>query len=177
MNIKTTLIAAVAAAMVFGASVASAETVEPKTGVYVGTGLSLATSTEDGIDDQKGFNFNVGYDFGLVRVEGVYDRLSDDDLQTAMFSGVGYYDFDNDSKLTPFVGAGLAWADLSDVDAGADSNGLALVGSAGATYDLSSKWDVVVQYRYVVAAAEVAADDGNTDNDTHLFTVGLRTTF
>jgi len=177
MNIKTTLIAAVAVAMMSAASMASAEEATTKTGVYVGTGFSLATSDEDGIENQKGFNFNVGYDFGLLRVEGAYDRLSDDDLQSSMFSGMGYFDFDNSSKFTPFIGAGLGWSDLSDVNAGANNSDVTYIGSAGASYDLSNKWDLVGQYRYLMSSTEVLSDTGNTDTDSQIFTVGLRTTF
>lgn len=167
---KKFLLAAIVAMLPFAA-------VAGETGFYVGAGASLNKSSDDGIDNQKGVNINLGYDFGDYRIEGNYDRLSDENLQTDMFSVMGYLDFDTNTKLTPFVGLGLGYIDLSDTNVGADDEDYAFIGAVGASYAINDVWSAVGQYRYVNSGADVSVNGGDTNNDTQLFTVGVRTTF
>lgn len=148
-----------------------------ETGVYLGLGATFNKSIHSGVDNQTGMNFNLGYDFGWFRVEGAYDRLSDDKLQTNMISGMSYIDIENHTSFTPFIGIGLGWSDLADITAAADDDGPALIGAVGTSYELNETWSFVGQYRFVGSWADVIANRGVTDNDSHMFTLGLRTTF
>jgi len=167
---KKFLLAAIVAMLPFAA-------IAEENGFYVGVGGGLNVSTEDGIDNQKGVNINIGYDFGDYRLEGDYDRLSNTNLQTNMFSVMGYREFVTATRFTPFIGLGLGYVDLGDKDAGVDNNDFAVIGSLGSLYKLNDVWSAVGQYRYIKSGADVSSTGGNTNNDSHLFTIGFRTKF
>ena len=138
MKLFTKLFAAAAVAASAVASPAMA-------GPYVNLGIGTGFGTDiDG--DVNGFDFSaegrttfgggvgIGYDFGNIRLEGKVTR-STADIDSVTVGGVKFdvdesgsawgigadleYDFNNDSKFTPYlgVGVGTSWADDADDNA------------------------------------------------------------
>jgi len=61
-----------------------------------------------------------------------------------------WYEFENDSRWTPFVGAGVGWADVeltSEFGSTSDS-GMAFQLGVGIDFELSGITDLVLEYRY-----------------------------
>ena len=120
-----------------------------------------------------------------VRLEGemqVTDNgLKDTDLrmqQVALLGNV-LYDFKPDSKVSPYVGAGLGFGrSIVDLDdATANDTGLAWQLQAGVSIRQSDRmvWDI--GYRYVNQADFNASEDGvsvDLAGDLHVLSVGLR---
>jgi OmpA-OmpF porin, OOP family len=105
--------------------------------------------------------------YGAARVGG------EDTLSTTSLMLNGYYDFQNDSSLKPYVGAGIGWARHDISDEGFDDSGIAYQGTIGIAYALSDSMDLDFAYRYFATADPdfPGVDDGYA---SHNFTVGLR---
>lgn len=187
-------------------SLASAQT----KGMYVGIGAGL-TMPEDSDITGTGINTEAdldmgwagigsfGYAFGngiRLELEGGY-RPNDVDALSGVANGTGdveaitvmvnaLYDFHNDTKFTPYIGAGVGWLNASfdgvQPVGGAildDSDDvLAYQGIVGIGYDLSEQVQMFVDYRYLGSqdpsfrtTANVGVDSEYT---THTILVGLR---
>ncbi|HEV3176989.1 MAG TPA: OmpW family outer membrane protein [Stellaceae bacterium] len=138
------------------------------------TTTSPGTSTPLKIHPGEGFaaGANGGYEFGSgIRLEGelVYRRH---DEKSATNSGVtapttgsidnlaimgnAYYDFNNVTKFTPYIGAGVGAArlhldDFNSVGSpglSADDWQLAYQGIAGVRYTIDPNWSASLDYRY-----------------------------
>lgn len=107
----------------------------------------------------------------------------------------GYYDFDNESQFTPYLGLGAGVA-LFDVDIHrtgdptlniwrADDWGFYYQGIAGASYDLGVQQQVFVEYRYfgtmgINAQSNFGAftpDSNEEDFSSHTIMAGIRISF
>lgn len=112
----------------------------------------------------------VGYDFGRFRLEGGLgyarpdvkksrvsgvERSGDGDLEVLAFMFNGYYDFENSTSFTPFIGTGMGIAQLN-MDArdpsliqNTESDSVfAYQFTAGGAYDLSERFAFLASYRY-----------------------------
>jgi opacity protein-like surface antigen len=99
-------------------------------------------------DNDIAFGGGIGYDFeNMLRTDlridyaGEYDTGVDDFGVTTLLGNV-YLDFDNDSMITPYVGAGAGygWTD--------DDNGFAYALMGGASVDFSDSVAMDVGYRF-----------------------------
>jgi len=133
------------------------------------------------IEFDKGLAFGVaaGYGFGNTRVEGEiayqkndYDKLSLSAPGVGSFSGLnvdghatstafllnGYYFFKNNSSITPFIGAGLGFAniDVSDISvpgigaltSSSDDTVFAYQIGTGVGFAVNEKVTLDLKYRY-----------------------------
>jgi outer membrane protein OmpA-like peptidoglycan-associated protein len=202
-----TALSALALACVIGAS---GPALAQQKGVYVGLGAGL-TIPEDSDITGAGINpsadldlgwagiASLGYAFGnglRAEIEGGY-RANDVDQLSGVVNGTGnvdaitvmlnvLYDFHNDTRFTPYIGAGVGWLNVSmdgvQPVGGAildDSDDvLAYQGIVGIGYDLSQQVQMFVDYRYL------GSDDANmrtstnvgveTEYTTHTVLAGLR---
>tara|TARA_Y100001968_G_scaffold189336_1_gene173541 strand:- start:634 stop:1356 length:723 start_codon:yes stop_codon:yes gene_type:complete len=98
-----------------------------------------------GTDDGGGIQVGLGYDFGNIRTDVTYSQTSyditsvegtkaansmtatsitgdqDADVTTLLFNA--YWDFENDSKFTPYLGGGVGSADIEAANFTATYNG------------------------------------------------------
>jgi opacity protein-like surface antigen len=173
-------------------------------------GIQGQVNTSLNTDSAIGFNGFVGYKTGgALRGEAeVFYSSSNIKGATATLSGLGinagsastaatgsisnlavmvngYYDFNNDSKFTPFVGVGVGYGSTNASGSGnisvagvtvpiingnSSSSGLAYQLKAGASYALSERNDLYLQYRYLNTG-------GNLNGSTNSFEVGTRLSF
>ena len=198
---KAVLLASVACGMF--ATSASAE------GFYIGAdaGVSFPFSTKmknnanhnqkEKINFDDGFVADavLGYDFGN-NIRGEFDfgyRNFDIDkiagekvkgsIDSFAFMGNVYYDFNNKSKFTPFVGVGAGLA-YNKVDKKNDMSGSstkpALQGMVGLAYNFTDSWSASIAYRYFTTFSQEAKYEGvkgkyNFETQEILF--GVRYTF
>ena len=155
-----------AAAAVAASAVASPAMAGPYINLGIGTGFGTDVDGDiNGIDfdadARTTFSGGVGlgYDFGNIRLEGKVTR-STADVDSVTVGGVKYdvdesgsgwgigldleYDFNNDSKFTPYVGVGVgtSWAD------DADDNAYGFSAIAGVAYAASEKIDLYGEIAY-----------------------------
>ena len=111
------------------------------------------------------------------------------DIKTTALFLNGYYDFANESGLTPYVGAGIGYAktDVTFNPSGVgivddDDNGFAYQVMAGVTYSFDARWDVFGQYTYrSVEDGKYKVDlfpaNLEVENKSNLIEVGVRYRF
>lgn len=148
------------------------------TGLYV-AGQAGVTMPDTGYDNDGVYNLSVGWQFHpLVRaeVEAGYRHMDassatggNGNVYTAMLNG--FWDIKNDTRFTPFLGAGAGYAYQNFNSAVADSNDSAFAyqGIAGVSYAIDNNWALTAQYNYI--------DTTNFDFEAHEVKGGLRYTF
>ncbi len=161
------------------------------------TDLSGSSSASIGFDTGQVIGAAVGYDFGAqpfrTELEFAY-RTSDadgssgikGDLASTTLALNGYYDFSpiGNSKVTPYVGAGLAYVTEIDFDvAGGTASGeyndtgvFAYQLMVGAMYPINDKWSLTSELRYFDAGSQSLGGPGGStlrsDYDLVEVTVG-----
>jgi opacity protein-like surface antigen len=123
--------------------------------------------------------FGAGYDFGDgIRADvtgnwtGPYTVAPGATLATRMVLGNVYYDWKNDSALTPYIGAGLGYGWTNTVGGGlVNTSGLAAGLAAGVSYDMTSNLALDVGYHF-----HDIFTGGSTPAE-HQVTAGLRFKF
>ena len=155
-----------AVAAVAASAVASPTMAGPYVNLGIGTGFGTDIDGDiNGIDfdadarTTAGGGVGLGYEFGNIRLEGKV-TLSTADVDSVTVGGVkhdvdesGYgwgigldleYDFNNDSKFTPYVGVGVgtSWAD------DADDNAYGFSAIAGVAYAASEKINLYGEIEY-----------------------------
>jgi opacity protein-like surface antigen len=126
------------------------------TGLYVQVqgGEAFASNT---FSDTGVYNVSVGWQFHpLVRaeIEGGYRGTGNANIYTALLNG--YFDFKNDTRFTPFLGAGLGYADENASD---QKNAFAYQGIAGVSYSIDNNWALTAQYNYLDTTAHYSASE------------------
>lgn len=133
-------------------------------GFYVGgfAGVDVMGKKPSHVSADAGFagGASVGYKFdNHMRVEGEFayrrNKLSHH-ISRNTYSGMGnvYYDFDNSTDWTPYVGAGVGYARtgasarIGSTKVSASKGGLAYQGMGGVSYRIADKTHVGVEYRY-----------------------------
>jgi opacity protein-like surface antigen len=156
----------------------------------------------------QGFAFGVaaGYGFGSTRVEGEiayqkndYDKLSinvpgvgswstdvDGDATSTAFLVNGYYDFKNNSSITPFIGAGLGFAKVDvgaisvpgfgTVTTSADDTVFAYQIGAGVGFAVNEKVSLDLKYRYF-ATSDPDFEGTEAEYSSHNLYAGVRVSF
>ncbi len=146
----------------------------------------------DSVDFESGYNLGaaLGYDFGPGRMEveiayrdNEANRISsqgtttevDGNFSALSFMVNGYYDFRNRSIVTPFVTAGLGYANVhfEEFD---DHTGFAYQVGAGVGIALNKQVSLDLGYKYF-ATADTKFDEVEADYISHSLTAGLRFSF
>jgi opacity protein-like surface antigen len=126
------------------------------TGLYVqaqgGEALPSNTYGNTGV-----YNLSVGWQFHpMVRaeVEAGYRGTGNMNTYTALVNG--YFDFKNDTRFTPFLGAGLGYADVNKSN---QDNAFAYQGIAGVSYAIDNNWALTAQYNYLDTTSNYSASE------------------
>lgn len=122
---------------------------------------------------------------GLNRldVNGIANAAVGDGFSALSFMANGYLDFENDSRFTPYVGAGAGVVSIKgDIQAGAnvldDSvTAFAFQGIAGIDISISESVSLFTDFRYFDASGTTmtltgSAGSGDLDTDYNAFTIG-----
>lgn len=153
-----------------------------------------------------GINVGVsgGYDFGMARLEGElayrqndFDKVVvegelfavDGDVGALSLMANGYWDFENLSPVTPYLGAGIGFANVSLNDV-RDAEGafvddddvvFAYQFGAGVAFALNETMALDLGYRYFATTdpeyTDVEGDTFETEYKTHNVSLGLRINF
>lgn len=162
----------------------------------------------DGVDAEFDTGYNVGaaggYDFGMARLEAElayrendFDKLklgglsagADGDMSAFSFMVNGYWDLENATPLTPYLGAGVGVAnvEISDLEvagidvADDDDTVFAYQLAAGIGFELNQAMILDLGYRYFATEdPEFDSDLGGDfegEYDSHNVSLGLRMNF
>jgi len=184
-------------------------------GPYVSGNLGIAMASDSDLSEagatgtmefDKGFAFGVaaGYAFGSTRLEGEiayqkndYDKLNvpgvgsgstdvDGDATSTAFLVNGYYDFKNNSSITPFIGAGLGFAKVDvgaisvpgfgTVTTSADDTVFAYQVGAGVGFAVNEKVSLDLKYRYF-ATSDPDFEGTEAEYSSHNLYAGVRVSF
>ena len=182
MGYRTSLLAAgLALSSLATPSLAGGESGEARsrTGFYGTFGAGYATfeevkylktpyDTDPGVSLETGFGYKINdhlrgeITYGL-NVVGVEDKAAFDDIDTNSLIFSAYYDINNDSKWTPYVGAGYGTTTLN-TDAPTDDSDTAETWQVkvGITYAATDKFDVFGEFAHQnIEATRI----NNNDND------------
>lgn len=125
-----------------------------------------------------------GGNLNSVDVNGVANAVTGDGFSALSFMANGYIDFENGSRFTPYLGAGLGLARITgDIQAGTNvldgtATAFAFQGIAGVDLSLSESASVFTDLRYFNASGTTmtltgSMGSGDLDTDYDAFTVGL----
>ena len=140
-----------------------------------------------GFDGGVNFDLGLGYDFGNnLRLEATWDRAISsgttfgslsfaDDTTVDGFLASAYYDFDNNSKWTPFLGGsvGTVNADVNGESASSFYYGI----QAGVSYEATEDFDIFGKLSYLRANDLDYAVLINVDAPVFAFKIGGRYSF
>lgn len=143
------------------------------------TGYGLVGAIGTSINKLSRLELEIGYrvnDLDEVKIDGYGSTNLDGDVSTFSLMGNGYFDMDLGSIFTPFVGAGIGYANIqADIDDIGDNNDdvLAYQFIAGGSLALSKQLYLDLQYRYF-ATSDPTFQGIETEYATHNAMVGLR---
>ncbi len=152
-------------------------------------GLALAGAAGYDFGNNLRMEAEIGYQKNdLERVGlrgGARGTASSGDISSVSGLLNGYYDFVNQSRLTPFVsaGAGVVKVSLSDLnlpgtgfDEGLDGTAVAWQAGGGLSYAVNYGVAVDLKYRYM-DAVDLEVDDAELDYSGHNVYGGIRASF
>ena len=188
MHVKHIASIALAATLVSGSALAQ------DAGWYVRGDLGASTSGEIDSDTTKDLDSGWivggagGYAFDNgVRAEGelLYlgndiDDASEGETSTAGVFANMAYEFNSQSRIRPFVGAGVGVAQVNFEDGVVDDDdiGFAYQAKAGVAYDINDRLTAELAYRYLgvndVEFSSGATSPIESDYNNQAVTVGLR---
>lgn len=163
-----------------------------------GTGIAADAELDTGFAGMGALGFGLAngfrFELELTYRENDIDNVSgttggSDDVSARALMGNVFYDFHNSSPVTPYLGGGFGYSQISVNRAqGAafllddDDDVFAYQGIAGLSYDLRDSLQLFADYRYFSAAEDlrVTANTGarvDVDYDTHTVMAGLRWVF
>lgn len=101
------------------------------------------------------------------------DSPAGGDVSSTALMANAYYDLENDTRFTPYIGAGIGVAHVDfDTAGGDEGTEFAYQGIVGVNYAIDPKWHVGAEYRYF-ATTEVE----NSDYDNHAVVGNVRYQF
>ncbi len=111
--------------------------------------------------------------------DGDFHKI-DGDVTAGFFMGNAYYDFKNNSRLTPFIGGGLGFAnveyDSDDLDAKEDDDVFAYQIMLGGSYAATEKLSIDLQYRFF-GTEDPDLDGTDVEYQSNNIMLGLRYSF
>ncbi len=166
---------------------------EAREGAYVGVYLGGSIPNDLKVNDSgydvtlsrdTGFavGSTAGYDFGHVRLEGELGYKTNDLTHfDGDSSSLGtmlnlYYDFHNNTRVTPYVGAGLGFSSIHLTDFGSKVV-FAYQAGAGIEIELNRALSVDLGYRYFGTTKASKYNVTGYDNSSHNLIAGLRFNF
>ncbi len=154
------------------------------TGLYV-AGAAGATMPDTDFDNDAVYSVSLGWQFHpLVRAE-VEASYRDTDLDGAAGSAKTYtyfvngiWDIKNDTRFTPYIGAGVGYAynKLDGAGISESESNFAYQGIAGVSYTIDNNWALTAQYNYV-DTLDFDYAGGDLDFTAHEVKAGVRYTF
>lgn len=181
--------------------------VSANVGVAVLSDSDLTDATLPGVELELSYDAGwaagaaLGYRFGSFRVEGELTYQENDidettgfgvgiessgDVNTTAFLVNGYYDFTNSSAFTPFITAGLGYANVEINDYTLTGSGLsgfsdddsvfAYQVGVGVGYSVTENVIIDARYRYF-ATEDPEFDTTEAEGDSHNFLLGVRFCF
>lgn len=175
-----------------------------KTGIYVsGFGGVNYVEKPDDVDVDAGYLLGggLGYDFGMFRTEfeigyrkNEFDQsdfilIDDADFSTTSFMVTGFFDIENKSDFTPYIGGGIGAAHFdADIDLIFGINAIddsttafAYKAVGGISLEATNNFSIFTEYEYLSTVdAEIEDVLGNpydVDLKNHAVKFGLRYTF
>ncbi len=110
----------------------------------------------------------------------------DGDITAVSLMGNAYYDFKNESRITPFIGGGFGFSnvevdvdeisDIDDTDFKDDDDVMAYQIMLGIGFAATEQLSIDLQYRYF-ATADPEIDNEDYEYQTHNVMLGLRYSF
>ena len=164
---------------------AGVELVYSEADVDTHTGVTLGGGSIDGVDAAAiaGSPDPLGATVGAVVADGQGDLTN-----TGVFVN-GYYDFNQQGALQPYVGAGIGYV---DVDVNYQPSGITVIDDseakfgyqikAGATWKLQNQWELFGEYAYR-ATDDIELDNQlfpgtlEIENTQNVFSIGARYRF
>jgi OOP family OmpA-OmpF porin len=155
-------------------------------------GWNSPTGDDGALDDTAVFSGAVGYKFNNLRLEGELAYRDNDYAETILgfdlegsteittFLANAYYDFENSSAFTPYLGFGVGAAhgsvEASAPGAAVDESDtvFAYQLAGGVAYDLSDKFALTLDYHYLDTAE---FEDIEADYSAHEVRAGVRYSF
>ena len=139
---------------------------------------ALGTSLQDDIrvEAELGYRKN---DLDEIKVDGLGSGDIDGDVTTVSLMGNAYYDFSTESSFSPYIGAGLGYANIEgDLDdfGDEDDNVFAYQLILGGSFPSSETLSVDLQYRYF-ATEDPEFDGLDSEYSSHNILIGLRNSF
>ncbi|WP_411816967.1 P44/Msp2 family outer membrane protein [Hyphococcus sp. DH-69] len=130
----------------------------PPTGQMVENGEGLVAAFALGFDYADGIRTELEYRYASTKIDGysVIDPVAgptpttpvNDDIVAHLLMSNFYFDYTNQSPLTPFIGGGVGGAFLEDASANRDA-ALAYQGRAGVAYAIGGGFSADVEYIYL----------------------------
>ena len=163
-----------------------------------GTGIAADAELDTGLVGMGALGFGLAnglrFELELSYRQNDIDNVSgttagSGDVSARAVMGNLFYDFHNSSPLTPYLGAGIGYSQISVNRAqGAafllddDDDGFAFQGVSGLSYDLSNSLQLFADYRYFSAVEDlrVTANTGtrvDAEYASHTVMAGLRWVF
>ena len=159
---------------------------EPTVTLESDMGMALGIALGYGFDNNMRIEGEIAYQKNDIDKIGAFGVSVDanGDTSSLAFLLNGYYDFVNDSALTPFISAGIGYAkveanDLSimGVALGSDDDTVfAYQVGAGVGYAVTEKTTLDLKYRYF-GTADPEFDTTEAEYSSHNFYFGIRYSF
>ena len=139
---------------------------------------ALGTSLQNDIrvEAELGYRNN---DLDEIKVDGFGSGDIDGDVTTTSLMGNGYYDFSTTGSFSPYIGAGVGYANVEgDLDdfGDEDDNVFAYQFILGGSFASSETLSVDLQYRYF-ATEDPDFDGLDSEYQSHNIMIGLRNSF
>jgi opacity protein-like surface antigen len=139
---------------------------------------ALGSSFEGGgrAEVELGYRKN---DFDEIKVDGLGSADIDGDLTSSSLMGNAYYDISTEGSFSPFIGAGIGFANLeADLDDFGDEDDTVFAYQfiLGGSFASSETLSVDLQYRYF-ATDDPDFDGLDSEYSSHNIMIGLRNNF
>ncbi|WP_160116674.1 porin family protein [Pseudovibrio ascidiaceicola] len=196
---KNKLLIACATVAISMGAMASANAEDANSWYIQGTGgLSLGSATfhtdgngpfgDDFSLNDEGFNGRIGVgtyisDNFRIGLEGGYASFSEDAIDVKVWDilAVAYYDFNNDTAFTPYVGLGAGFAQQKvDFNGGPDdetTNHFTMKVGSGVGYAISENLELLAEHSFQYNFQAELFDDLDISAYQNQFNVGLRYSF
>jgi opacity protein-like surface antigen len=143
-----------------------------------GMNAALGSSYGNGLRAEVEFAYQKS-DMDKVSVDGYYGSASiDGDITAIALMVNAFYDFMPNEKFTPFIGAGIGYANLEGDDGydSEDDNVFAYQAAAGVAFTLNQQLKFDLQYRFF-ATEDPSFGNLDAEYSTHNMMAGLRYSF
>lgn len=124
-------------------------------GQAVSNGGGLTAAVALGFNYTEGIRTELEYRYAITEIEGVApaDRPglgapADDDVKAHFVMSNFYFDLNNETRLTPFIGGGVGGAFVTNENGDRDA-ALAYQGRAGVSYDFGAGFSADLEYIYL----------------------------